>query len=129
MILSQAVLEHGDDLESTYAAMHLWLRAGGVMSHGIDFKSHNLSNKWNGIWTCPDWKWKLIRGNRPFFLINRAPHSTHLALLRRYGFKVICDLTVKRESEVRRCDLAAPFKTMDKNDLTISSSYIMSVNK
>jgi hypothetical protein len=83
-----------------------------------------ISNKWNGHWACSDWQWKLIRGKRPF-LINREPHSTHLARMRKEGFKIICDLSVKRESEIGQCDLADRFKKMDEDYLTISSSYIM----
>jgi SAM-dependent methyltransferase len=50
LILSQAVLEHIDDLEKTYRIMHHWLKPGGLMSHAIDFRSHGAADRWNGHW-------------------------------------------------------------------------------
>jgi hypothetical protein len=54
LIVSQAVLEHVDDLENTYDAFAQWLRPGGRMSHEIDFHSRGLTMPWNGHWDDRD---------------------------------------------------------------------------
>ena len=77
LIFSQAVLEHVDDLDLAYDSMYAWLKPGGYMSHVIDFKSHEIAEKWNGHWSYSDLTWKLIRGKKPY-LLNREPLSTHL---------------------------------------------------
>lgn len=37
MVLSQAVMEHVEQVDATYAALYEWLRPGGFMSHTIDY--------------------------------------------------------------------------------------------
>ena len=54
MVLSQAVLEHVDDLAHAYQKMYDWLKPGGVMSHVIDFRCHHTARSWNGHWTYSD---------------------------------------------------------------------------
>ena len=87
--MSQAVLEHVDDLDTAYRAMRQWMKPGAVMSHAIDFSSHHLTRHWNGHWTVGDATWRLVRGTRSY-LINRQPLSVHLALLTRHGFVPVC---------------------------------------
>ena len=72
MVCSQAVLEHVDALDMAYGAMRRWLVPGGLMSHQIDFTSHETARVWNGHWTFSDREWRLIRGRRSWFL-NRQP--------------------------------------------------------
>jgi hypothetical protein len=38
MIIAQAVMEHVDDVESTYQTLFKWLKNGGAFSQDIDFK-------------------------------------------------------------------------------------------
>jgi len=64
LVVSQAALEHVDDLDATYAALARWLAPGGVMSHAIDFRSHGLTRDWYGHWTVPDPLWTVVRGDR-----------------------------------------------------------------
>jgi SAM-dependent methyltransferase len=126
MVFSQAVLEHVDDLESTYRAMYRWLRQGGVLSHTIDFRSHATARGWNGHWALGDFSWKLVRGRRPF-LLNREPHSTHIALLQRFGLEVVVDIRATRPSDVDRDRLAARFRGLLDEDLTTSDAFIQAV--
>jgi hypothetical protein len=123
MILSQAVLEHVDDLAGTYRGMGLWLKPDGFLSHQIDFRSHALADEWNGHWTYSDLTWKVVRGRRPY-LLNREPHSTHIALLRKEGFRIICDRTMKLESRLTKQDLAARYQKISDDDLTTSGAFI-----
>src|SRR5262249_46919410 len=123
MIYSQAVLEHVDDLENTYKAMRLWLKPDGYMSHQIDFRCHDTAHQWNGHWTYSDLTWKLIRGKRAY-LLNREPHSVHIAILERSGFKILCDQIVRSESNLKRNDLAPRFRAIPDQDFTTSGSFI-----
>ncbi|MBI5787656.1 MAG: methyltransferase domain-containing protein [Candidatus Schekmanbacteria bacterium] len=123
LIFSQAVLEHVDDLTSTYEALYRWLKPGGFMSHEIDFKSHGTAKEWNGHWKYSDIAWKLIRGKRPY-LINRQPYLTHLNLLQKSNFNILCNLKIKDHSGIRRNRLALRFKNMSEDDLTTRGVFI-----
>lgn len=123
-IISQAVLEHVDALDETYAAFYTWLKPGGWMSHQIDFKSHGTAAEWNGHWRYPDWAWQLVRGRRPW-LINRAPYSTHLALLQRYGFRLVYAQSAMSPNMLRREQLARCFQALPESDLTTAGVFIL----
>jgi len=124
LIYSQAVLEHVDDLEGVYAAMRRWLKPGGVMSHQIDFKCHRKADTWNGHWTYSDFAWKVVVGRRSY-LLNRAPHSCHVALLQKSGFEIVSDRMIRSHSALRRPQLAARFRDLSEDDLTTSGAYIV----
>lgn len=126
MIFSQAVLEHIDDLETTYRAMHRWLKPSGFLSHQIDFRCHGISRKWNGHWTIGDFTWKLMRGRLPY-LLNRQPHTAHLRLLVAAGFKPICDRRVVALSGIERRALAPRFKDFTDEDLNTCGAFIQAV--
>lgn len=126
MIYSQAVLEHVDDLMGAYKAMHLWLKPAGYISHQIDFKCHGLADEWDGHWTYSDFMWKLIRGKRRY-LLNREPHSTHIELLKKEGFQVVCDRAVKTPSNLTKDKLAPKFRSITDDDLTTSGAFIQAV--
>lgn len=123
MIYSQAVLEHVDDLQDTYKSMYTWLKPTGFISHQIDFKCHGTAEDWNGHWKHSDFKWKLIRGRRPF-LINREPHSVHISILNEEGFCVVCDKQIREKSGISRDQLAPRFKSMPNDDLITRSAFI-----
>jgi hypothetical protein len=123
MIISQAVLEHIDDLERAYSAMFQWLKPGGYMSHVIDFTSHNTSNIWNGHWAYSDFVWRLIRGRSPF-LINRFPHSFHIQLMEHQGFLIIEDQITECKQGLERDNLVERFKKINDDDLKICGAFI-----
>lgn len=122
-IVSQAVFEHVNDIETTYRAIYDYLKPGGIMSHQIDFKSHNTHKEWNGHWTYSPYQWSLIRGRRPF-LINRAPHSQHIRTINKTGFEILFDDPVYRASHISRNDLAPQFQYFTDNDLCTSGAFI-----
>jgi len=123
-IFSQAALEHVDDLDGVYAAMRRWLKPTGVMSHQIDYKCHRKADTWNGHWTYSDLAWKVVVGRRSY-LLNRAPHSRHLALLARNGFEIVGDRAIRSPSTLKRRELAARFRDMTDEDLTTSGAYLV----
>ena len=126
LIISQAVLEHVDDLKTTYQILNRWLKLGGFSSHQVDFKSHGYAKEWYGHWSYNDFKWKIIKGNRPY-LLNREPLSTHLNLNNDSGF--IIKLVVKRQNDIpaSRNHLEKRFEKLTDEDLATSSAYIFSV--
>jgi SAM-dependent methyltransferase len=128
MIYSQAVLEHVDALDQLYAAMRVWLKPGGVMSHDIDFSNHHIGRYWNSHYTYSPRAWRLIRGKRSW-LLNRQPHSVHLDALRRHGFELIADVPRRRGGGIRRAQLAPEFRAMSDDDLSIAASYVVAVKR
>ncbi|HEY9197908.1 MAG TPA: hypothetical protein VIR60_01000 [Gammaproteobacteria bacterium] len=125
MLLSMSVMEHIDDLDTTYAAAWSWLKRGGVMSHEIDFKCHGHASLWNGHWGYSDGVWKIVRGNRPY-LINRLPHSGHRDFLTRHGFESIVDQGTTSTGGLRRSMLAKRFRDLTDDDLETSNAYMLS---
>jgi SAM-dependent methyltransferase len=123
LVFSQAVLEHVDDLEATYAAMHRWLKPGGLLSQTVDYRSHETARGWNGHWALGERSWKLVRGRRPF-LLNREPHSTHIRLLRESGFEVVSQIKAQRPSAIARNRLAPRFRGLSEDDLTTAVAFI-----
>jgi hypothetical protein len=123
LILSQAVLEHVEDIGNTYRALFKWLKQGGVMTHTIDFKSHGLTRAWNGHWTISAPLWKIMKGSRPY-LLNRFPRSAHISEIERAGFRI----AFEEKSEmplIDRKELAREFTDMSDEDLKTSGTFII----
>jgi SAM-dependent methyltransferase len=120
---SQAVLEHVDDIAFTYKALNRWLIEDGLMSHTIDFGSHEIVSGWNGHWTISDPVWRLILGRRAF-LINRCPWSLHKRTLSDSGFCVVSERLTMAESDVRRRHLAPRFRSLSQGDLTTRVGFV-----
>lgn len=122
--ISQAVMEHVGDIRATYQALNKWLRPGGYMSHTIDFRCHKTANHWNGHWGCADLTWRMIVGSRSF-LINREPHSAHIAALKDYGLEILQDDRTTNPPGLQRNDLAVRFRGLTDQDLETSTCYIV----
>ncbi len=124
IILSESVLEHVDELETTYEAFGRWLAPDGVMVHLIDYTSHNLSEKWNGHWGCSGAMWSMARGKRHYF-INRVPHHGHLDLLEKNGMKVVHSELLRRTDGLLADQLATEFQCMHPVDLTTALAQVV----
>ncbi len=122
LIVSQAVLEHVNDVAGTYAAMHQWLRPGGFMSHQIDLKSHETSEVWNGHLGYSDLVWRIMRGRLPY-LLNRVTWSGHLAAATRAGFTVVAAEKVIRHGGLSREQLVPQFREMPEEDLVAGGAF------
>lgn len=121
LLVSQAVMEHVDDVDGAYAAMHRWLKIDGVMSHRIDYTCHGITHDWYGHWTIPSSLWRIVRGRRAY-LINRLPHSAHVSALVRNGFELVgCVPTTSEKT--------APPKSVriayEPADLAIKGAFIV----
>lgn len=128
LLLTQSVMELVDDLENTYETLNKWLTPSGFMSHTIAFNSLHTSGEWNGHWTYSDPVWKLIRGNRPWS-INREPHSAHIKLMEKLGFDIVCDSIIKRDSNIKKSELAKRFRNLSDDDLTTGATNIQAVKR
>lgn len=125
MVFSQAVMEHVEQVDATYASLYKWLRPGGYMSHTIDYKSHGYTRDWNGHWTVSEFLWKIVKGNRPY-LINRLPHSTHIRAMKKAGFKIVSEMR-RISTPLARNKLADGFRVLSDDDLMTSGAFIQAV--
>jgi hypothetical protein len=120
-LVSQAVLEHVDDIEGAYAAMRAWLKTDGIMSHRIDYSCHGITRDWFGHWTVSPTLWRVVRGNRAY-LVNRLPHSAHIAALRRQGFDVVAEA-------ITRTERPAPERLIrishQQSDLSVMGAFVV----
>jgi Methyltransferase domain len=123
LILSQAVLEHVNDLDSTYRAMHGWLRRDGFMSHQVDLKCHETATAWNGHLAYSDFTWRLMRGRLPY-LLNRVTASGHVAAAERAGFTIVGQERARRHDGLPRERLAPRFRDLPDDDLTAAGLYL-----
>lgn len=124
-VFSQAVLEHVDALDSTYSALWESLKAGGIMSHVIDYRSHGITEAWDGHWGYGETIWKVVRGRRPY-LINRCAHSRQMALHAAHGFEIVKEIPEQRVPELTRAQLAAPFSKMTDTDRRTALATVIS---
>jgi SAM-dependent methyltransferase len=95
LIFSQAVMEHVADIEFAYQEMYNWLKKGGVMSHQIDFKTHEMTKEWNGHWFIGEKMWKFLSRGRKYPM-NRLPLSAHLKVMQKVGFTIKYLVPVER---------------------------------
>lgn len=123
-IFSQAVLEHVEQLDATYAAMARSIRPGGLMTHQIDFRSHGTSETWNGHLGYSDGVWKLMRGRLPY-LLNRKVYSDHRALLAKHGFSIEAEAVVRSGHGLAREQLAKRFGYASDDDLSVSGAFVV----
>jgi hypothetical protein len=124
LLFSQAVMEHVDDLSTTYHAISEWLNPRGFCSHQIDFKSHNLTLSWDGYRAFSDFKWRMLRGKRPY-LINREPCSTHEKLLGANGLELLETLRFSKPPETTRNQLAHRFAGLSEDDCKTSGVFLV----
>ncbi len=114
-LLSNAVMQHVDDVAEVYDHARTWLAPGGLMTHEIDFGSHQLTRHWNGHWTIPPRVWRLIRGARPY-LINRLPAEAHRRAMRAQGFELLREIPVERADGLPRQRFVQPYAAMSEAD-------------
>ncbi len=118
------MLEHVEDLEAIYGAMGRWVAPGGMMTHLIDFWSHDLTQEWNGHWAIEPRTWRLIYGRRPY-LPNRAPRAEHLRLLEESGFVLRREIVERRSDGLLPRDFADPFRRLGDEDARTRMMFVV----
>ena len=126
MVLSQAVLEHVDDLKKTYEFIYQILKDYGFISNQIDFKSHSTAQSWDGHWKYSSLVWKIIRGNSNW-LLNRMPFSNHLAFLEENNFKNIKTSRNLSDPTFCRDQLAKEFFLISELDRKTSGGFFQAM--
>ena len=125
-VFSQAVLEHVDTLGDTYYQCFRCLKDGGMMTHQVDYRSHETAPEWNGHWKYPQWLWSLMRGRRPWF-VNRFPHSTHQKIQKETGFKVRAEILQEQMQGIKRAQLSNKFNFLSDQDMVTAGAMIVSM--
>lgn len=87
-VVSQAALEHVEDIEAVHHSLAGGLRIGGVVSHVIDFKSHDMTANWDGHLQYGSLTWRIVKGRRPYLLNRRSP-ADHLLAMQAAGFEIV----------------------------------------
>lgn len=126
MVISQAVMEHVDNINQMYSQLYVWLKPGGLMSHMIDFRSHNITKEWNGHWGYSDAQWKIIEGKRYKFL-NREPYSKHLTALREIGFSVVNTLTYQVKESAASNQKHYKYGKLSQEDTITTGALIQAI--
>ncbi len=121
-------MEHVADIQFAYSEMHKWLKQDGLMSHQIDFKSHEMTNEWNGHWFISESSWQfLLKGRK--YPINRLPLSAHLEILRKLGFDVVTVLPVKRKNNYIGKEVKMKGLHFTDDDLVTSGALVQAVKR
>ena len=127
LVLSQAVMEHIDNLNDAYAAVYRWLRTGGVMSMEIDFSNHVMADKWNEHWMYSDYVWDaIVWGKRPYPL-NRQPHSIHISMCKKNNLKLVSDICQYNHTGISRNSIHKDFGWLSDEDLLIQNAFIQCI--
>jgi len=125
MIISQAVLEHVDNLENIYKLQKSWLKKDGFISHAVDFKSHGYSSTWDGHWNISSWRWFLLRGNRPY-MINRLPLSKHNSIINNNNFNLVNECEYLKEPTLSKynCTIGLLDSDINISDVFIQANIL-----
>ncbi|MGC8907398.1 MAG: hypothetical protein ACP5M0_08140 [Desulfomonilaceae bacterium] len=128
MVLSNTVLQCVEDLPRVYEAFSYWLKPGGSLSNNIDYSSYGATTEWNGHWACSRLAWRLMRGNRPY-LLNRQPHSVHVELTKKNGFRIVAELCTTTTQGITRKQLAKDFSWLSDDDLHTTGALIQAIKE
>lgn len=131
LVVSQAVLQYlaPDDgrgrrpLAEAFAAMHGWLKPGGVLSHQVDL-SAPFGQPWNAHWAAGDAVWRVIRGRRPYYE-NRVSLSGYLALCERAGFAVLAADVTPAPGGLGRGAVAPRFRALPDTDFAAAGVHLV----
>jgi hypothetical protein len=126
LIYSQAVMEHVEDIASAYTAMYKWLKPGGILSHQIDFKTHEMTKEWNGHWYIAPYLWKFLLHGRKYS-INRLPVSAHVNAIEKAGFTIKNVQPVHSNNSFGSKPVKVNNCNFTKDDYQISSALIQAV--
>lgn len=126
LIVTNAAMEHVDDVPSTYKNAYTVLKPGGLMLSAIDYKCHDSAGLWNGHWTYNKILWKIIYGNCVYF-INRYSHSMHIEASEKF-FETLADVSyASRENKLNMSDITNYFsKQITSEDIETTEGILLS---
>ncbi len=126
LIFSQAAMEHVADIRLAYRLMHRMLRKGGLISHQVDFRAHEMSADWDGHFYIGPRTWQLLAHGRKYPM-NRLPLSAHLQALTDAGFRVAAVVKQKGASTRPGQDTAVPGIHFEPDDRVTMGALIQAV--
>ena len=127
LILSHSVLQYVEDLPQFLAVCAKWLKPGGWMSHHIDMTSMRITREWNGHWSYPEWLWKVVRGNRPFFATRRIC-SEYLEAFQSSGFRIVKAHRKYADHGISRAAAAADRSHLSDDDFSCTTLFLIGRN-
>jgi hypothetical protein len=126
LIISQAVMEHVSDIEFAYNEMYKWLKKGGVISHQIDFKTHEMTKEWNGHWFIGKRIWEILSHGRKYPM-NRLPLSAHIKMIEKAGFTIKNIIPVNMKNHLNGQVPQVSGVLFTEDDLITSGALIQAV--
>lgn len=127
--LSQAVLEHVNNLDLILENLRRILKPNAIMSHVIDFKSRGYTIEWNGHWNYPEYIWKIFNGKR-LIKLNRLPYSVHKSKIKNFKFEILQEIKYEGNGpSITKEQLARQFKHFSEEDLKTGSLFIQAKNQ
>lgn len=126
MIISQAVMEHVDDIEFAYGEMYRWLKKGGIISHQIDFKAHEITKEWDGHFYLNQGIWNVLAHGRKY-PINRLPFSAHISAIQNAGFAIKNIIPVINKNNFPDKSSRVKGINFQKDDFITSSALIQAI--
>jgi len=126
LIFSQAVMEHVEDVDHTYATCRRWLKADGMISHQIDFRSHGTSPTWDGYRAYSEWGWRIVRGRRDY-LINRVSDAGHVEAMNRHGLRVVTWIPAMLPPTLRPGGYARRFRELSPESRSTAGVFVQAM--
>lgn len=126
VIFSQAVMEHVEPIETAYENMFVYLKKGGIVSHQIDFKTHEMTNDWNGHWFISDFMWRILAHGRKYPM-NRLPLSAHIKAMESVGFRIHRILPVLKDNPNKGKVPKVSNVSFTIEDFTISGALVQAI--
>jgi hypothetical protein len=88
LVFSRAVMEHVNDPNQIYKRLAHNLKPGAFTFHDIEFHSHDITSNINGHLDITKGVWKIIFGERAYFL-NRWTLQEHISALENLNYQII----------------------------------------
>jgi hypothetical protein len=123
-VISQAALEHVEDIAAVHRSLAAGLEIGGLVSHVIDFKSHNMTAGWDGHLQYGDVTWKIVKGRRPYLLNRRSP-ADHLRAMEAAGFEIVHTWRDLVPPTLARSGLPARFRDWSDEDRATTTMVVL----
>jgi SAM-dependent methyltransferase len=130
LIVSNAVMEHVNDLEHTFRNLYSLLSPSGIMIHKVDLRAHNRFLKGGPLWFLKysNFLWKMMGNN--IGAPNRMRFPDYKYILKKYGFefkfKIDEYFDLNEVKKARETYLnGTRFSNMTLHDLSIATFWIV----
>lgn len=126
LIFSQAAMEHVEDIGSAYMLMYRMLKKGGVISHQIDFRAHEMTNEWDGHFYIRKNTWSILSHGRKYPM-NRLPLSAHLKAATAAGFRIATVVSQTGAASQHAARPAVPAVDFNQDDFVTMGALLQAI--